>query len=48
MHLLDWAIVVAYVAWLVSDGVKRTKLERTTESYFLANRACHGGRSACR
>ena len=39
MHLLDWAIVVAYVAWLVSDGVKRTKLERTTESYFLANRS---------
>jgi Na+/proline symporter len=39
MHLLDWTIVVAYVAWLVSDGVKRTKLERTTESYFLANRS---------
>ena len=39
MHLLDWAIVIAYIAWLVSDGIKRTKLDRTTESYFLANRS---------
>jgi len=39
MHLLDWAVVAAYIGWLVSDGVKRTKLERTTESYFLANRS---------
>ena len=39
MHLLDWAVVAAYVAWLVWDGVKRTKLDRTTESYFLANRS---------
>jgi SSS family transporter len=39
MHLLDWAVVAAYIGWLVWDGVKRTKLERTTESYFLANRS---------
>ncbi|HET9469264.1 MAG TPA: hypothetical protein VFO48_12655, partial [Vicinamibacterales bacterium] len=39
MHLLDWAVVAAYIAWLVWDGVKRTKLDRTTESYFLANRS---------
>ena len=39
MHWIDWTIVVAYIAWLVWDGVKRTKLERTTESYFLANRS---------
>src|SRR5688572_29004430 len=39
MHPLDWTIVVAYITWLVWDGVKRTKLERTTESYFLANRS---------
>jgi Na+/proline symporter len=39
MHALDWAIVVGYVAWLVWDGVKRTRLERTTESFFLANRS---------
>jgi len=39
MHPLDWAVVAAYIAWLIWDGVKRTKLERTTESYFLANRS---------
>jgi SSS family transporter len=39
MHIIDWAIVVAYIGWLVADGVKRTRLERTTESYFLANRS---------
>jgi len=39
MHPLDWAIVAAYISWLVWDGVKRTRLERTTASYFLANRS---------
>ena len=39
MHLVDWVIVVAYILWLVSDGLKRTKRDRTTESYFLANRS---------
>jgi solute:Na+ symporter, SSS family len=39
MHPLDWAVVAVYIAWLISDGVKRTKLDRTTESYFLANRS---------
>ncbi len=39
MHPLDWAIVVGYIAWLVWDGVKRTRVERTTESFFLANRS---------
>src|SRR5918999_1305781 len=39
MHPLDWAVVAAYIGWLISDGVKRTKLDRTTESYFLANRS---------
>jgi solute:Na+ symporter, SSS family len=39
MHLVDWVIVCAYLGWLVWDGIKRTKLDRTTESYFLANRS---------
>jgi SSS family transporter len=39
MHPIDWAIVVGYIAWLVWDGVKRTRVERTTESFFLANRS---------
>jgi solute:Na+ symporter, SSS family len=39
VHPIDWAIVVGYIAWLVWDGVKRTRVERTTESFFLANRS---------
>src|ERR671914_2655455 len=39
MHALDWLVVAAYICWMVWDGVKRTKLDRTTESYFLANRS---------
>jgi SSS family transporter len=39
MHPIDWFVVVAYIAWLIWDGIKRTKIERTTESYFLANRS---------
>jgi solute:Na+ symporter, SSS family len=39
LHPIDWIIVVSYIAWLVWDGVKRTRLERTTESYFLASRS---------
>ena len=39
MHSLDWVVVAAYIGWLVWDGVKRTTIERTTESYFLANRS---------
>jgi len=39
MHPVDWTILFAYIGWLVWDGVKRTRLERTTESYFLANRS---------
>jgi solute:Na+ symporter, SSS family len=39
MHPLDWTLAIAFVGWLIWDGVKRTRLQRTTESYFLANRS---------
>jgi SSS family solute:Na+ symporter len=39
MHPLDWALAIGFVGWLIWDGVKRTRLQRTTESYFLANRS---------
>jgi Na+/proline symporter len=39
MHPVDWIILIAFLTWLVTDGIKRTTLERTTESYFLANRS---------
>ena len=39
MRALDWAVVVAYLAWVVSDGIRRTKNSREIEGYFLANRS---------
>ena len=39
MHPVDWALAIAFIAWLVWDGVKRVRLNKTTESYFLANRS---------
>ena len=39
MHPLDWAIIVAYLAWILYDGVKRAKGTHAVEGYFLASRS---------
>ncbi len=39
MHPLDWLIVVAYLVWMVYDGLKRSKATDEVEGYFLANRS---------
>jgi Na+/proline symporter len=39
MHLVDWLVVVAYLVWIVYDGLKRTKAADQVEGYFLANRS---------
>src|SRR4030042_1356865 len=39
MHTLDWLVVVAYLIWIVYDGLKRTKQSDKVEGYFLANRS---------
>jgi SSS family solute:Na+ symporter len=39
MHLLDWAVVFAYLVWIVWDGLKRSKATHEVEGYFLANRS---------
>ena len=39
MHWLDWAVVAAYLIWMVYDGLKRTKGSDQLEGYFLANRS---------
>lgn len=39
MQYLDWAIVVAYLFWVISDGIRRTKNTHEVEGYFLANRS---------
>src|SRR5919106_2433396 len=39
MHPLDWAVLVGFVAWIVYDGLKRTKDSHAIDGYFLANRS---------
>ena len=39
MHPVDWAILVCVIAWIVYDGLKRTKDSHELEGYFLANRS---------
>jgi SSS family transporter len=36
---LDWAVVVAYIAWIVYDGLRRSKGTDQVDGYFLANRS---------
>ncbi len=39
MHPLDWLIVAAYLAWMISDGLRRSKSTDKIEGYFLASRS---------
>jgi SSS family solute:Na+ symporter len=39
MHPVDWLIVLAYLFWILYDGLKRTKDSHEVEGYFLANRS---------
>ncbi len=39
MRWLDWLVVVAYLVWIVWDGLKRSKRTSEVEGYFLANRS---------
>jgi SSS family transporter len=39
MKFLDWAIVVAYLAYIIWDGIRMTKHSGNVEGYFLANRS---------
>ena len=39
MHYLDWIILVSVIAWIVWDGLRRTKGRDQLEGYFLANRS---------
>ncbi len=39
MRRLDWAIVVVYIAWVVIDGLRRSKGTDRVEGYFLGNRS---------
>jgi solute:Na+ symporter, SSS family len=39
MHPIDWAILLSFTAWIVYDGLKRTKDSHEIEGYFLAKRS---------
>ena len=39
MHFVNWIIVVAYLAYVVWDGIRRAKGTDKIEGYFLANQS---------
>jgi solute:Na+ symporter, SSS family len=39
MHAIDWIIVVAYLLWIVVDGLRRVRDSKAVEGYFLAGRS---------
>ena len=39
MHPLNWVIVIAYLGYVLYDGVRRSRNTRTIEGYFLASRS---------
>jgi SSS family transporter len=39
MHWINWTVVVAYLAIVIIDGLRRTRGTTNIEGYFLANRS---------
>ena len=39
MHPLDWLIIGGYLAWVLYDGLKRSRGTDAVEGYFLAGRS---------
>ena len=39
MHLLDWFIISGYLAWILYDGLRRSRGTSGVEGYFLASRS---------
>ena len=39
MHPLDWTIILAYLTWVIYDGLRRSRNTDAVEGYFLAGRA---------
>jgi len=37
--LVDWAVVVAYITWIIVDGLRRSKATNKVDGYLLANRS---------
>ena len=39
MHAIDWLLIVSYLAWILYDGIKRSRNTHAVEGYFLASRS---------
>jgi SSS family transporter len=39
MHAIDWLVIVAYLVWIVRDGLKRTRSANEMDGYLLAKRS---------
>src|SRR5881394_438240 len=39
MRAFDWAVVLAYIVWVIYDGLRRSKGTDKVEGYFLGNRS---------
>ena len=39
MHPLDWLIIVGYLAWILYDGLRRSRGASAIDHYFLASRS---------
>ena len=39
MHWINWAVVVVYLTYLVTDSIRRARGVKTIDGYFLANRS---------
>jgi len=39
MHWIDWTILIAYLAWIVADGLRLTRKSKDLEGYYLASRS---------
>ena len=39
MRPLDWIVVVAYIGWIVVDGLRRSRGTDKVDGYFLASRS---------
>src|SRR6188472_1094559 len=39
MHPVDWAILLAYLSWMVWDGIRLTRRSHELEGYFLGGRS---------
>ena len=39
MSLIDWSVVVAYLTWVVWDGLRQAKKSKDVEGYLVAGRS---------